>query len=111
MPSDGAMVDIGGRMVDGGDDEIAESRDVLRRRKLANSTNTVIGKSELTRPLLFSTHIVFFFWSTQRSPATTEVTVDGGTWRRPGPNLSGKDGWEGIGRISGEMVSPGRTSV
>ena len=40
-----------------------------------------------TRPLLFSTHIAFFFRSTQREPAIVEVMVEGGTWRRPGPSL------------------------
>lgn len=37
--------------------------------------------------------------------------VDGGVWRRPGPSLSARDGLEGIGRRSGEMTSPGSTSV
>lgn len=37
--------------------------------------------------------------------------VDGGVWRRPGPNLSARDGFEGIGRMSEGMTSPGSTSV
>ena len=44
-------------------------------------------------------------------PASTEVMVDGGVWRRPGPSLSARDGFEGIGRTSGEMASPGSMSV
>ena len=40
-------------------------------------------------------------------PAITEVMVDGGVCRRPGPSLSARDGLEGMGRMSGEMVSPG----
>ena len=44
-------------------------------------------------------------------PATTEVMVDGGVWRRPGPSLSGSDGLEGMGRTSGGMTSPGNTNV
>ncbi len=64
-----------------------------------------------TLPLLFSTQIAFFFWSIHSEPAMTEVIVDGGVWRRPGPNFSGRDGLEGIGRTSEEIVSPGRTTV
>ena len=45
------------------------------------------------------------------APATTEVMVDGGVCRRPGPSLSARDGLEGIGRMSGEMVSPGSMIV
>ena len=37
-----------------------------------------------------------------------EVIVEGGVWRRPGPSLSGREGLEGIGRMSGEIISPGR---
>ena len=44
-------------------------------------------------------------------PASTEVMVDGGVRRRPGPSLRRSDGLEGMGRISGEIVSPGSTSV
>ena len=44
-------------------------------------------------------------------PASTEVMVDGGVWRRPGPSLSARDGLDGIGRTSEEMASPGSTSV
>ena len=68
----------------------------------------VSGES-YTLPLLFSTQIAFFLWSMHSGPARTEVTVDGGEWWRPGPSLSGRDGLEGIGRMSGEMTSPGRT--
>ena len=70
----------------------------------------VSGES-YTLPLLFSTHIAFFLWSMHSGPARTEVTVDGGVWWRPGPSLSGRDGLEGMGRISGEMTSPGSTIV
>ena len=62
-----------------------------------------------TLPLLFSTQIAFFFWSMHSEPASTEVMVDGGVWRSPGPSLSASFGLEGMGRMSGEMVSPGST--
>ena len=39
------------------------------------------------------------------------VIVEGRTCRRPGPNLSGRDGLEGIGKTSGDITSPGRTIV
>ena len=58
-----------------------------------------VGESN-TLPLLFSTQIAFFFWSMHSGPATTEVMVDGGVWRRPGPTLSGSDGLEEMGRRS-----------
>lgn len=64
-----------------------------------------------TLPLLFSTHIAFFLWSMHSEPARTEVIVDGGVWRRPGPSLSAWDGLEGIGSVSEEMTSPGNTSI
>lgn len=64
-----------------------------------------------TLPLLFSTQIAFFFWSMHSEPARTEVMVDGGVWRRPGPSLSGRDGLEGMGRTEGEMTSPGITII
>ena len=47
----------------------------------------------------------------QSGPATTEVMVDGGVWRRPGPSLSARDGLDGMGRSSGGMTSPGSTIV
>lgn len=65
----------------------------------------------ITLPLLFSTQIAFFFWSMHSEPASTEVMVDGGVWRSPGPILSARFGLEGMGRRSGEMVSPGSTRV
>ena len=68
-------------------------------------------KSHCTLPLLFSTHIAFFFWSMRNGPATTDVMVEGGRCRKPGPSLSGIEGLEGIGRTSEEIVSPGRTRV
>ena len=64
-----------------------------------------------TLPLLFSIHIAFFFWSMQSGPATTEVIVEGGVWRSPGPSLSGRDGFDGMGRTWAGMTSPGSTSV
>ncbi len=65
----------------------------------------------ITLPLLFSTQIAFFFRSIQRGPARTAVMVAGGVWRSPGPSLRGRDGLDGMGRMSGEMTSPGSTSV
>ena len=47
----------------------------------------------------------------QRGPAIVDIMVEGGTCRRPGPSLSSRFGLVGMGRISGEMVWPGRTSV
>ena len=35
--------------------------------------------------------------------------VEGGVCRRPGPNLSARDGLEGIGSRSGGITSPGST--
>lgn len=40
-----------------------------------------------------------------------DVIVEGGTWRRPGPSLSGTLGLEGMGKRSGEIVSPGSMVV
>ena len=37
--------------------------------------------------------------------------VEGGVCWRPGPSLRAIDEFEGIGRISGEMISPGSTSI
>ena len=44
-------------------------------------------------------------------PASTDVMVEGGVWRSPGPSLSRRLGLDGMGRRSGEMVSPGSTRV
>ncbi len=40
-----------------------------------------------------------------------EEIVEGSTCRRPGPSLSGSDEFEGIGKRSGDIASPGRTIV
>lgn len=37
-----------------------------------------LGGKSSTLPLVFSTHIAFFFWSMHSGPARTEVMVDGG---------------------------------
>ena len=44
-------------------------------------------------------------------PARQAVTVEGGTCRRPGPNLIGFEEVEETGSDSTERLSPGRTSV
>jgi hypothetical protein len=79
----------------------------MSMRSLGNCSGLL---ESLTLPLLLSTHIAFFFWSIHRGPATVAVMVEGGTCRRPGPSLRGRLGLDGIGRTSGQIVSPGRTS-
>ena len=37
--------------------------------------------------------------------------VEGGVWTRPGPSLSVAEGFEGLGRASLGIISPGRRSV
>lgn len=111
MWGDGAVIDIGGGVVDCGDDEIVGLGDVLKAHVSGMVDTRSVEGSAITRPPFFSTHIAFFFWSIQRVPAMTEVIVEGGTWRRPGPSLSGRDGLEGMGKTSAEMVSPGSTTV
>ena len=46
-----------------------------------------------------------------RAPARVGVIVDGGTCRKPGPSLSGAEGFDGTGSVPGEITSPGSTRV
>ena len=55
--------------------------------------------------------MAFFLLSIHNDPAIVGVMVEGGTCRSPGPNLRGTEGLEGIGRMSEESSSPGRTNV
>lgn len=55
--------------------------------------------------------MAFFLASMHSVPASTDVMVDGGVWRSPGPSLSRRLGLDGMGRMSGEIVSPGSTMV
>ena len=68
-------------------------------------------RADLTLPLLFSTQIVFFLRSTQSGPARVDVIVDGGTWRRPGPSFRIAEELGDTGSRSGDISSPGKTSV
>ncbi len=109
--------------MDGGEDEVIRVWDVLGVKQdlsmvgcgWRRGSGEGVGRRGAgdcsTLPLLFSTQIAFFLWSMHSWPARTEVMVDGGVWRRPGPSFSGRDGLEGTGRMSGEMISPGSTSV
>ena len=63
-----------------------------------------------TRPLLYSTRAAFFLLSVTRVPATVEVTVLGGMWRRPGPRVSVFFLPVPVGRACAGMISPGRTT-
>ena len=65
----------------------------------------------VTRPLLFSTQMAFFLLSIHNEPADTGVMVEGDTSRKPGPSLRGILGFEGVGRTSEEISSPGSTSI
>ena len=68
-------------------------------------------RTVFTLPLLFSTQMAFFLASMHSGPASTEVMCEGGVWRSPGPSLSRRLGLDGMGRRSGEMISPGSTMV
>lgn len=107
----GAGEVVGGGMVNGGEDDIVGLGYVLCSVRAAKRNRIGIGMKALTRPLLCSTQMAFFFWSTQSSPARTGVIVDGGTWRRPGPSFSVDDELIGTGSTSAGSSSPGRTSL
>lgn len=84
------MEEISGRVMDSGQDYVIDLRNILHcasdelRSTLAHGEDKVI-----TRPVLFSTQMAFFLWSTKREPATIGVMDDGGTWRSPGPSFKG----------------------
>lgn len=64
----------------------------------------------VTLPLVFSIQIALFLRSIVREPARTAVIDEGGTWRKPGPILRG-EALGRLGKISEEIVSPGRMTV
>lgn len=98
-------------MVDYGDYEVIGLGNVLVEGRSLATLWADVEEGENTLPLLFSTHIAFFFWSMKREPPMVEEMVEGSTCRRPGPSLSGRDEFEGIGKRSGDITSPGRTIV
>ncbi len=64
--------------MDCGDDEVVGLGDVLLESILAIGDPSAHTERD-TLPVLFSTHIAFFFRSMHRGPARVEVIVDGGT--------------------------------
>lgn len=112
MGRDRALVHFGRGVVDRGNYEVVGLGIVLSRRPIISiCRGRMLRKGAITLPLLFSTHIAFFFWSMQREPARVGVIVEGRIYRKPGPSLSGRGGLEGIGKTSGDTTSPGRTMV
>ena len=93
----GAGVEIGGGVMDCGDDEVVGLRTVLERKSRLGIWLCILflGRWMCTRPPLFSIQAAFFLGSTQREPEMSETIVDGGMRRRPGPSLSGRAGLEG----------------
>ena len=109
----GDIVIVCRRVMDRREDDIVGMRYVL-----VDQAILVYGRRRLrewdralTLPLLFSTHMVFFLWSTQSGPARVGIMVDGGTWRRPGPSLRVAEELGDTGSTSGGISSPGRTNA
>ena len=105
------MEEIGGRVMNCSKDYIIDFGKVLHFPLDCNARLWHGSCGKFTRPVLFSTQTAFFLWSTKREPATIGVMDEGGTCRRPGPSFRGPDGVVCMGRMLGDISSPGRTRV
>jgi hypothetical protein len=103
----GGVVDVGGGVVNGGYDEVADGGNVLvSARELRDNRR---GRGGRTRPELCSIQMAFLRASVQSCPGTVGEMVLGGMWRRPGPSFKGTSGR--LGRREGSRWSPGRTKA